>query len=224
MRIASAGVPSGIVAATLEPRSAPRTVSTGTFQAHLSPPSRPARSPARASAATSAPAAADAPFAQHVAAVASRLRIRPEDLLAVMRFESGLRPDAINPTSHAVGLIQFLPSTAADLLGLPASQPDREARAVRTFAAMSADEQLAYVEAYFDRALGGRGTSSLRDTYMAVLWPAAVGHDDSFVIARAGAASSGERSVYRQNAALDANGDGTITAGEAAAMVARVRG
>jgi hypothetical protein len=163
-------------------------------------------------------------FESRVAAIAGRLHLRAEDLLAVLRFESGLRPDAVNPTSHAVGLIQLLPRTAADLLGLPPGSADRERRAVETFAAMSADEQLDYVEAYLDRVLGGRGATNLRDAYMAVLYPAAVGRGDAFVIARAGGPSALERAVYRQNAALDADGDGAITAGEATSRVVRVRG
>jgi hypothetical protein len=162
-------------------------------------------------------------FQERVAAIAGRLHMRTDDLMAVLRFESGLRPDAINPTSHAVGLLQLLPRTAADLLGLPMT-PDREARAVRTFATMSADDQLDYVEAYLERALGGRGAANLRDAYMAVLYPAAVGHGDAFVIARVDGDSTFERAVYRQNAGLDVDGDGVITAGEAALRVGGVRG
>lgn len=161
-------------------------------------------------------------FEQHVAAVAGRLHIRAADLLAVMRFESGLRPGAINPVTHAVGLIQFLPHTAADLLGLPPGLPGRDRQAVETLSSMSADEQLDLVEAYLEKALGGR-PAGLRDTYMAVLYPAAVGRGESYVIARADGTTAFERAVYRQNAQLDANGDGTITAGEAAARVAAVR-
>jgi len=150
--------------------------------------------------------------------MAERLQMRPGDLMAVMRFESGLRPDAVNPTTHAVGLIQLLPRNAADLLGLPMT-PDREAHAVETLAAMSADEQLDYVEAYFERVLAGHGATSLRDAYMAVFYPAAMGRGDGFVIARADGESAFGRAVYRQNAGLDANGDGVITAGEAARRV-----
>ena len=143
--------------------------------------------------------------------------------MAVMRFESGLRPDAVNPSSRAVGLIQLLPRNAADLLGLPMT-PDREARAVQAFASMSADEQLDYVEAYFTRALGGHGAANLRDAYMAVFYPAAIGQGGDYVIARAEGESAFGRAVYRQNAGLDANGDGVITAGEAASRAAGVRG
>ena len=146
--------------------------------------------------------------------------MRASDLMAIMRFESGLRPEAVNPTSHAVGLIQFLPRTAADLLDLPMT-PDRESQAVRAFASMSADEQLEYVEDYLARVLGSRGAATLRDAYMAVLYPAAVGRGDGYIIAQADAASALGRAVYRQNAGLDTNGDGVITAGEAAM---RVRG
>jgi len=149
--------------------------------------------------------------------------MRAGDLMAVMRFESGLRPDAVNPSSHAVGLIQLLPRNAADLLGLPMT-PDREARAVQAFASMTADEQLDYVEAYFTRVLDGHGAANLRDAYMAVFYPAAVGQGDGYVIARADGESAFGRAVYRQNAGLDANGDGVITAGEAARRVGGVRG
>ena len=149
--------------------------------------------------------------------------MRAGDLMAIMRFESGLRPDAVNPSSHAVGLIQLLPRNAADLLGLPMT-PDREARAVQAFASMSADEQLDYVEVYFSRVLGGHGAANLRDAYMAVFYPASVGQGEGYVIARAEGESAFGRAVYRQNAGLDANGDGVITAGEAASRVGGVRG
>jgi transglycosylase-like protein with SLT domain len=161
-------------------------------------------------------------FDERVAAVAERVGVRKDDLLAIMRFESGLRPDALNPASHAVGLIQFLPRTAADLLGLPSTR-DGEALAVQTFHAMSADEQLDYVEAYFERVLGGRGAPTLRDAYMAVLYPAAVGRGDAFVVARSDAESASARAVYAQNARLDADADGVLTAGEAARRVAGMR-
>ena len=59
---------------------------------------------------------------------------------------------------------------------------------------------------------------------MAVLYPEGVGRGDAFVIGRQEGGTAFDRAVYRQNAALDADGDGTITAGEAAARVARVRG
>ncbi|MGD0529780.1 MAG: transglycosylase SLT domain-containing protein [Polyangiaceae bacterium] len=165
----------------------------------------------------------DGTFEERVAAMAQRLRMNAGDLMAVMRFESGLRPNAVNPTSHAVGLIQLLPQHAADLLGLPMT-PDRNARAVAAFSGMTADQQLDYVEAYFEKVLGGRGAGNLRDAYVAVFYPAAVGHGDGYVIASEGGESAFGRAIYRQNAGLDVNGDGVITAGEAASRVGGVRG
>lgn len=209
MRVGSVGVTRALVAASLHPEVSTRRPFRPLLAA---PPKRPA------------PAASSPSFDARVAAMAGRLHVRASDLMAIMRFESGLRPDAINPSTHAVGLIQFLPRTAADLLGLPAGMPGRERRAVEAFAAMSADEQLGYVEAYFDRVLGGRGAATSRDAYMAVLFPAAVGRGDGYVIARADGAGAFERAVYRQNAPLDVNGDGVITAAEAASRAFGVRG
>lgn len=217
-RLGSVGVWHGVVTASLD--SGKQTTSTP----HIPGPHRSFAEHIRRSPTQRLSEPAPGSFEQRVSALAERLRIRPDDLLAVMRFESGLRPDAINPATHAVGLIQFLPRTAADLLGLPAGLPDRERRAVEALAAMTADEQLDYVEAYFERLLGGRGTDGLRDTYMAVLYPTAVGRGDAYVIARADGESAFERAVYRQNAPLDANLDGAITVREATTAVERLRG
>jgi hypothetical protein len=227
MRIGSVGVGRAIVGAGAEAGAgvpaarAPEATPRASFAECLRPTR--ARVPAPVSAASPSGS-----FDERVAAVAARVGMRKDDLMAIMRFESGLRPDALNPTTHAVGLIQFLPRTAAELLSLPLTR-DGEARAVQTLAAMSADEQLDYVAAYLDRALGGRGAATLRDAYMAVLYPEAVGRGDAFVLGRAdggegagsaNGASAFSRAVYRANAALDANRDGVITAGEAARRVA----
>jgi hypothetical protein len=228
VRIGSVGVEHAIVKASLEAGSWPQASPKVPFAQHLAPSTHAAAPPPPMSRPTPAGVAPSPPvpegtFEQRVAAMAGRLRMRAGDLMAVMRFESGLRPDAINPTSHAVGLIQLLPRNAADLLGLPMT-PDREARGVQAFASMSADEQLGYVEAYLERVLGGHGAANLRDAYMAVFYPAALRQGDGYVIARADGESAFGRAVYRQNAALDANGDGVITAGEAARRVSCVRG
>ena len=52
----------------------------------------------------------------------------------------------------------------------------------------------------------------------------ALGRGDGYVIARADSESAFGRAVYRQNAGLDANADGIITAGEAASRVSGLRG
>ena len=225
MRVGPVGVGKVVVQASLEAPSWKPAATKIPFVAHLRS-TRPAPTttpPVPTPRPIPAATRSEGTFEERVAGVAGRLHMSPRDLMAVMRFESGLRPDAINPTSHAVGLIQLLPQHAADLLGLPMT-PDRNARAVQAFASMSADEQLDYVEAYLDQVLHGHGAANLRDAYMAVFYPSAVGRGDSYVIARADSESAFGRAVYRQNAGLDANGDGVITAGEAAGRVGGVRG
>jgi hypothetical protein len=159
-------------------------------------------------------------FHAKVSAIATRVRCHTSDLYAVMWFESRMNPAARNPMSHAVGLIQFLPSTAADLLGLPKSMPGRCTLAAAAFAQMTPEEQLEQVEAYLEKASQGRSLETLRDLYMCVFYPAAVGKGDAFVVARADDESAFGRLVYAQNAGLDANKDGVLTAGEAASVVA----
>jgi hypothetical protein len=123
-------------------------------------------------------------------------------LMACMHFESGgtFSPTTVNAAgSGAIGLIQFMPATAA---GLGTSS--------RALAQMSAVEQLDWVERYF-RPYAHR-IASLPDMYMAILLPSAIGKPDDAALFSNGAA-------YRQNAALDADSDGRITKAEAAHRV-----
>lgn len=140
---------------------------------------------------------------QRVAQIAASMGARTEDLLAVMSFETGgsFSPSERNPLSGATGLIQFMPSTAKGL-----------GTSVEALAGMSQVEQLDYVEKYFAQ-YQGRSQMSLEDLYMAVLWPAGVGQDNSYVL------FSGGSIEYRQNSGLDVNGDGAVSKFEAAAKV-----
>lgn len=156
-------------------------------------------------------------FHAQLDAMAQRLGVDRSHLMAVMWFESRISPTAKNPASGAVGLIQFLPSVAADLLGMRG--PGREKRAVAAIEAMRAEDQLGLVEAYLERVMRGRKVTTLRDLYMCVLFPQAVGRGEAFAIARSDAPSAIGRAIYDQNAALDRNKDGIVTAGEAAAAV-----
>lgn len=147
-----------------------------------------------------------AAFRAAVRQIARRVGVPPSWLGAVMAFETnrtfdpGIRAAA---GSGAVGLIQFMPGTAAHL-----------GTTAETLAGMSALQQLAYVERYF--LAQRKRYESLDDLYMAVLWPAAVGKPGDYVLFRA----EGDRPVaYRQNAGLDQNKDGTVTKTEAAARV-----
>jgi len=126
----------------------------------------------------------------------------PADWLAtVISFETGGSFDPAQPNktgSNAFGLIQFLPSTAAALLG-----GSRE-EAARRGKAMSFSEQLEkMVVPYF--AWFGKRYDSLEDLYLAVFYPKAMKKADDWIVARAGSPE------YEQNKGFDKTGKGYIT-------------
>jgi len=142
-------------------------------------------------------------FVEKVKEIAGRVHVEPLNLLAVMSFESGFNPKAVNQDSGATGLIQFLKSTATGLGTTTAKLKE-----------MTAVEQLAFVEKYFaqfKQKLAQHHT--LEDTYMAVLFPAAIGKGPDHVLFRK------PSKQYTQNSGLDGNKDGTVTVREAAAKV-----
>lgn len=149
------------------------------------------------------------PFRARLLQVAANLETNPDFLMACMAFESArsFSPSIANAAgSGAVGLIQFMPSTA-QALGTTPTQ----------LAAMSAVKQLDYVERYF---LPRKGKlESLADVYMAILWPSAIGKPDDFVLFDKSDPQHPKR--YIQNAGLDFNEDGLITKAEATARVER---
>lgn len=134
---------------------------------------------------------------------ASNLGIDPNHLIAIMKQESGLNPKAVNKSSHATGLIQFMPKTAKGL-----------GTSVQALYNMSATEQMPWVEKYF-RANHIKPGMGLGDLYMAVFYPAAVGKSNNHVIGKSGGA------VYNQNRGLDRNKDGVITVSDVKQSVAR---
>jgi hypothetical protein len=89
-------------------------------------------------------------------------------IAAVMWCETAktFSPAIRNPTSSAVGLIQFMSSTAAEL-----------GTTTDALAAMSAEEQLGWVERYFERSdvLGQKKNLRRVDYYLGVWRPRAVG-------------------------------------------------
>ena len=135
--------------------------------------------------------------------VADALSLDVNHLMAVMSFETGgsFSPSQRNAAgSGATGLIQFMPATARQLN-----------TTTDALAAMTAVEQLDYVQRYFEPF--ANRLNSVQDIYMAVLWPRAVGKPASYVLWRSGTRA------YEQNRGLDRNGDNTVTAGEAASRV-----
>lgn len=141
-------------------------------------------------------------FKEKVVQIAADLGTNPNFLMAVMSFESGesFDPAKRNPVSGAVGLIQFMKPTA---VGLGTTQ--------EALAQMTAEEQLDFVAKHFKPFKGRLNT--LEDTYMAVLFPAAVGKGAAHVLFRKPSVK------FTQNSGLDINRDGAITVGEAADRV-----
>ncbi len=134
--------------------------------------------------------------------IAAALALETDYLMSAMAFETGesFSPSIRNHQSGATGLIQFMPSIAQSL-----------GTTVDALAAMAAEDQLDFVEKYFRPHQGKLVT--LEDVYMAILWPAAIGKPDSFVL------FSSPSVAYQQNKGLDADHDGSVTKQEAAAMV-----
>jgi len=139
-------------------------------------------------------------FKKKVIDISDQLQIDQDDLMAVMAFESRFDPAIQNYNTNATGLIQFMPSTA-ESLGTTIDQ----------LASMSAVDQLDYVYEYFKPRTGTM--NNLGDIYMAVLWPRAIGEDDSYVLWSQGT------NTYNWNAGLDVNSDGSVTRGEAVQIV-----
>lgn len=137
-------------------------------------------------------------FLQKVIAVSEMLGIDSSWLLDVMKFESGLDPQAVNPNTGATGLIQFMPATARAL-----------GTTVDALYSMDAVRQMEYVYKYLQPYSGNM--QSLTDTYFAVFFPAAIGKPRSWVL------HSGSQSaalIARNNPVFDTNHDNKITVGE----------
>jgi hypothetical protein len=137
-------------------------------------------------------------FCDRVVWMANDLHTDPSFLMACMAFETGRSFSASirnGGGSGAVGLIQFMPQTAA---GLGTTSED--------LAAMTAEDQLRFVWRYFERWRGQ--LKNLGDVYMAIIWPSGVGKPDPHVLF----ARDGDRPrTYLANKGLDIDLDGVIT-------------
>ena len=134
--------------------------------------------------------------------ICSNLKIEPDYLMACIAFETG---ETFSPSiesksgSKALGLLQFMPTTAI-ALGTTSEKLRK----------MSVLEQLDYVEKYFKPYASKIKT--LSDLYMAILWPTAIGKSPDFVLFDKADKKYPKR--YIQNRGLDFNKDGKITIGE----------
>jgi len=140
----------------------------------------------------------DTEFLNEVARVAENVGVLPDQLLAVIDFETigSFSPSEKSGTSSGTGLIQFLEKTAKGL-GTTTSELSQMSRA----------EQMKYVEKYLNRYEGD--IKNTGDLYMAVHWPIGIGQSDDYVLYRKGS------KAYRANSSLDTSKDGTVTRGEA---------
>lgn len=145
----------------------------------------------------------DPDFNKKLEKIANALGVNSHDLIAIMKQESGVNPQAVNSTSGATGLIQFMPKTAAEL-----------GTSTTALKNMTAVEQLDYVYKYF-KMKGIKPGMAVGDLYLAVFYPAAVGKEDTHVISTAG------KAVYDQNKGLDRNKDGSITVADVKSAVTR---
>ncbi len=142
-------------------------------------------------------------FRAKVVAIAKGLSIDPNWLMAVMAFETGetFSPGVVNGAgSKAIGLIQFVPSTAAGL-----------GTTTQRLARMSAVEQLDWVEKYYQKVPGT--IRNLGDSYMAVFWQPGIGKPDSYVL------FTSADPAYEKNKPLDRGNKGYITRGDCLVFV-----
>lgn len=135
-------------------------------------------------------------FEKEVRSVAKKLNIPPEWLMSVMYSESKFNASVSNHRgSGAVGLIQWMPQTAADF-GTSAEELKK----------MSHVEQLNYVYKYLNRVRNKfHEFESLTDLYLAILYPRALEGDFCYTLYATPSES------YRQNSGLDENDDGLVT-------------
>ncbi|WP_370389049.1 hypothetical protein [Snodgrassella alvi] len=133
--------------------------------------------------------------AESIARVAKNIGVDPNDLAAVISFETGgtFNPNIRNPKSSATGLIQFMAGSGGKkglYYGMTRDQ----------FGGLSFDEQMKYVERYFrERGFDGKKKRDVADTYTAVT----------------GYGYRKGSKAYELNSKWDSNGDGYIDKGEA---------
>lgn len=131
-------------------------------------------------------------FAKKVISISRALKINPNALMVTMYNESRLNPKAINPSSKATGLIQWLPSTAKGL-----------GTSTDALYQMQGTQQLDYVYKYLSTYSDRINESA--DVYLAVFFPAALWQNDSWNF---------PSWAVKANPIFDINKDGFLTKGE----------
>jgi len=147
-------------------------------------------------------------FLKKVDEISAELEINPDDLMAVMAFESWLNPSTGKGTKGAVGLIQFT-QTAIDQMNDDNDTNYTKDQIVK----MNAVDQLDVVSLYLKKYKGEM--DGLSDVYMAVFAPSCIGKGDDAVVY----SSENSPKAYEYNEGLDKDKKGYITVGDAVAAV-----
>lgn len=143
-------------------------------------------------------------FLDKVIEISNKLGVLPDDLMAVMAFESRFNPQCVN-SSGACGLIQFTNISIIQINNNNGTNYTSE-----DIYKMNALEQLDLV---YLHCKGQGNISTLSDLYMSIICPEAVGKEEDYVMYAIGTAA------YEQNKGLDLNNDGKITKEEATTKV-----
>lgn len=132
--------------------------------------------------------------AKSILKVAKEIGVDPNDLAAVISFETGgtFSPSVKNPNSSATGLIQFMEGSGG-------TKGKYYGMSRKKFSSLSFDEQMVYVEKYFK----DRGFKSSKKRDVADLYTAVTGYGYK----------KGSK-AYELNKVWDSNRDGYIAKGE----------
>jgi hypothetical protein len=139
-------------------------------------------------------------FFARVKEVGDALNVPASWLMIVMFFESSLNHKAVNPTTGASGLIQFMPATAREL-----------GTTVEAIRQMTNVQQMELVQRYLKRYASRIHTFA--DLYCAIFYPALLYKPASYIVGSERGPSY-QAAVARQNAIFDLNKDGKISKAE----------
>lgn len=138
-------------------------------------------------------------FYSKIIKISKKIQCEPNDLMGIINLETRgtFSPSVPNPSTGATGLIQFMPKYVHEY-----------GTTISKLKNMTREEQLDYVEIYFDKKIKAhkiKGKIDSATLYALVFYPEASNKTGEYIIARKGS------QVYRENKSLDANNDRKIT-------------
>lgn len=147
-------------------------------------------------------------FIAKVKAISKQLGIDPNWLMLAMNIETAGTFDAAieNKSSHAIGLIQFMPYQAKCL--------KTSTEALRK---MTNVQQLDYVLLFLSPYKGRMRTYI--DVYLSIFYPVAVGKPDTYELG--GVSEDMKAKIALQNSGYDLNKDHVVTKGEVKAAISK---